>query len=121
MFGNGTLGGTPTVFGTFPLTFTASNGVGTNATQNFSLVVNPTAQDVKSKPKISVNAGGGYKLTFIGNPGQQYTIQRVDFLPAQASDWQFVSVQAADPSGMFFIIDNPPAGTKKRFYRAIIP
>src|SRR3712207_7890812 len=57
---------TPTVFGTFPLTFTASNGVGTNATQNFSLVVNPTAQDVKSKPKISVNAGGGYKLTFIG-------------------------------------------------------
>ncbi len=40
-YGTGTLAGTPTVYGTYPLTFTASNGVGTNAVQNFSLIVIP--------------------------------------------------------------------------------
>jgi hypothetical protein len=37
--GTGTLSGTPTVGGTFPITFTASNGVGSAATQNFTLTV----------------------------------------------------------------------------------
>jgi hypothetical protein len=37
--GTGTLSGTPTVGGTFPITFTASNGVGSAAMQNFTLTV----------------------------------------------------------------------------------
>jgi hypothetical protein len=35
------LSGTPTETGTFPLVFTAKNGVLPNATQNFTLTVNP--------------------------------------------------------------------------------
>jgi hypothetical protein len=37
--GTGILSGTPTTGGTFPLTFTANNGVGTPAAQNFTLVI----------------------------------------------------------------------------------
>jgi hypothetical protein len=38
-FVTGALSGTPTQSGTFPLVFTASNGIGANATQNFTLTV----------------------------------------------------------------------------------
>ena len=115
--GMGNLSGTPTVFGTFPLTFTAGNGVGSNAVQNFSLVVNPNASAVQSGRKIEKAAGGGYRLSFIGNPGQHYTVQFTpDLLP---TNWQFLSHQTAGADGAFFIIDNPPAGTTRRFYRAI--
>lgn len=38
-----TLSGIPTVTGTFPLTITASNGIGTNAVQNFTLTVFETS------------------------------------------------------------------------------
>lgn len=37
--GTGILSGTPTVFGVFPLTFTASNGILPNATQHFTLTI----------------------------------------------------------------------------------
>lgn len=37
--GTGTLNGTPTVTGVYPMTFTASNGVGTSAVQTFTLTV----------------------------------------------------------------------------------
>ena len=37
----GVLSGTPTVSGPFPITFTAQNGIALNATQNFTLTVNP--------------------------------------------------------------------------------
>jgi hypothetical protein len=38
--GTGTLNGTPTAKGTFSISFTATNGVGTAATQTFTLTVN---------------------------------------------------------------------------------
>lgn len=44
--GTGTLGGTPSVGGTFPITFTASNGVGSPAVQSFTLIV--------TKPRVSL-------------------------------------------------------------------
>jgi hypothetical protein len=40
-FSAGILSGTPTETGTFPLVFTAKNGVLPNAVQNFTLMVNP--------------------------------------------------------------------------------
>ena len=121
--GMGNLAGTPTVFGTFPLTFTASNGVGSNATQNFSLVVNPSAQDVKSGPRISGNPTSGFNVRFIGNPGTQYTVQFAPTLPPLPAtpNWQTLTLQTADASGMFSVIDTPPAGITQRFYRAVIP
>ena len=42
-FNGDTLRGTPTANGTFPVTFTASNGVSPSAVQNFTLTVNPPA------------------------------------------------------------------------------
>jgi hypothetical protein len=40
-FTGGVLSGTPTVTGSFPITFTAANGVSPDATQSFTLTVNP--------------------------------------------------------------------------------
>jgi hypothetical protein len=121
-FGTGTLAGTPTAFGTFPQVFTASNGVGSNAVQNFSLIVNPTASAVTSGGKIQKNPGGGYLLNFIGNPGQQYTVQYIDSVPAASAQWNVIGVQTADANGNISItLPAPGAGVRTRFYRVIIP
>lgn len=123
--GTGSLAGTPAAntFGTYALVFTASNGIGSNAVQNFSLIVNPSAQEVKSKPTISGNPTSGFQVGFIGNPGTQYTIQFAPTLPPlpAAPNWQTLTTRTATPSGTFSAPDNPPAGTTQRFYRAIIP
>ena len=47
-FNAGNLSGTPTVNGTFNLTFTASNGVSPNAAQNFALTVTAPASTITS-------------------------------------------------------------------------
>jgi hypothetical protein len=99
---------------------TANAGIDV-VTRQFTVTVNPDPERVKSGLNIQKNAGGGYRIDFIGNPGQQYTVQYVGFLPPQSGDWQLHSFQVADANGMFFIIDNPPASLTKRFYRAIVP
>jgi YVTN family beta-propeller protein len=43
VFSGGVLAGTPTEYGTFPITFTASNGFSPDATQGFTLTVSPCA------------------------------------------------------------------------------
>jgi hypothetical protein len=53
-FASGTLSGTPTVSGTFPITFTASNGIGTAASQSFTLTVLPMGVTTTSLPSGSV-------------------------------------------------------------------
>jgi CSLREA domain-containing protein len=63
--------------------------------------------------------GGGYTIGFIGNPGQEYTIQfSTDLTPGS---WQTLRTQVADLSGVISIIDNPPAETARRFYRLLLP
>ncbi len=53
--GTATLSGTPTVGGTFPLTITASNGIGTDAEQSFTLTVNKLVSTVSlAAPSPSV-------------------------------------------------------------------
>jgi hypothetical protein len=78
---------------------------------------------VKSGGKIDVSAVGSYRIGFLGNPGTQYTVQFAPSLPASPTppNWQTLELKVADPSGMFFSLDTPPAGTTPRFYRAIIP
>jgi hypothetical protein len=68
--GNGTasLSGTPVAgsAGTYPLTFTASNGVGTPATQSFTLTVNAVTSDFSlaaSPNALTVNAGSSGSST----------------------------------------------------------
>jgi len=86
------------------------------------MTVNPSASAVGSGGKIQKDAGGGYLLSFIGNPGQQYTLQYVDFLPATSAQWNFLSFQTADANGNFFLtVPAPGSGVRARFYRAIVP
>ena len=59
--GTGTLSGTPTVSGIFPITFIAQNGVGSPATLAFTLTV------VTSAPTSGTKCNGVYTGTFKGN------------------------------------------------------
>ena len=70
--GTATLSGTPTAgAGTYPLTFTAHNGVGSDATQNFTLTVNGGTQPdnagllllASSGPALQVGAGATVTVT----------------------------------------------------------
>ena len=59
--GTGTLSGKATVSGIYPITFTASNGVGTAATQTFTLTSETTV------PASGTTCSGVYTGTFSGN------------------------------------------------------
>ena len=70
--GTGILSGIPGTTGTYPITFTASNGVGSNATQNFTLTVQPyTAAPYISSDNgatFTVGAAGSFAVTATGGP-----------------------------------------------------
>ena len=69
--GTATLAGTPTVgsAGSYPLTFTAGNGVGSDATQNFTLVVNPApAFTSPNTTEFLVGTPGAFVVTTKGDP-----------------------------------------------------
>ncbi len=53
--GTGVLAGTPTQSGSFPITFTATNGVGSPATQAFTLTVNTSG----TGPSLTMNKASG--------------------------------------------------------------
>jgi hypothetical protein len=61
--GTGTLSGTPTASGTFYPTFTASNGVGTNASQAFTLTVN--GGPIATVSPTSINFGNVYQYKIV--------------------------------------------------------
>ncbi len=67
----GALGGTPATgtAGSYALTFTASNGVGTNGAQNFTLTVNQTAAITSSNSAtFTVGTAGSFTVAAIGSP-----------------------------------------------------
>jgi hypothetical protein len=67
--GTGTLAGTASTGGTFNVSFTASNGLTPNATQNFTLTVN-LAPAITSANNTTFTAGqaGAFKVTATGFP-----------------------------------------------------
>ena len=63
--GTGALGGTPSVSGTFNVSFTASNGVGGGATQNFTLTVSGSGGGpIATVTPASINFGNVYLYHF---------------------------------------------------------
>jgi putative cofactor-binding repeat protein len=65
----GVLSGTPATGGTYPITFTAQNGVGTNATQNFTLTVNQVpAITSTNNTTFTVGTAGTFTVTATGSP-----------------------------------------------------
>ncbi len=72
------LSGTPATgtAGTYPLTFTASNGVLPNATQNFTLTVNATTAPTITSANattFSVGTAGSFTVTATGKPTPTYS------------------------------------------------
>ena len=57
--GTATLSGTTTAAGTYPLTFTAANGVLPNATQSFTLTVNQATQGPTAPASLTATGGAG--------------------------------------------------------------
>ena len=72
--GTATLAGTPAAgsSGNYPITITAANGVGSNATQSFTLTVNaaPTAPAITSGSSTAFTVGtqGSFSVMSTGNP-----------------------------------------------------
>ncbi|OWK37752.1 beta strand repeat-containing protein [Fimbriiglobus ruber] len=76
-FSNGVLSGTPTATGSFPITLSASNGIGTPATQTFTLTVNGNGLETNlvvsgltdgTATLYQTNASGQYASSTVLNP-----------------------------------------------------
>ena len=97
----------------------AAANVNSASTSTDNAVSYSSAETVRSSGNIRPVAGGGVGLDYLGNPGQEYTIQ---FSPDLAPDsWQTLGTQVANSSGVVSIVDTPPAGTTQRFYRIVLP
>jgi hypothetical protein len=72
--GTGVLSGTPTATGSFPITFTANNDIGTPATQHFTLTVG-TAPTITSVAATTFTKGtaGSFTVTATGFPAPTFT------------------------------------------------
>jgi hypothetical protein len=107
--GTGKLSGTPAsgTAGSYPITFTASNGVGSNATQNFTLTVN-TAPVITSanSTTFTVGAAGSFTVTTTGTPTP--TLAETGALPSGVT---FVD----NGNGTGTLSGTPAAGTGKTY------
>ena len=77
--GTATLAGTPAAGtnGSYPITITAANGVGSNATQSFTLTVNAAATapaiTSASSATFTVGTAGSFSVTSTGSPAATFT------------------------------------------------
>ncbi len=112
---------TPAVnfFGTLSVPAKVNDGAADSNTFPLPVIVTPDPAFAKAATKIAPDPGGGYKITFVGNPGQTYTIQ---FTPVMVPlIWNLLGTRTADANGSYSIIDIPPPNTQMRFYRSIFP
>ncbi len=98
--GTGVLAGTPTASGTFPITFTATNGVGSPASQSFTLTVTSsgTAPAITSANHATFTQGtaGSFTVTATGVPTP--TLAESGALPAGVTFTPGTGVLAGTPS-----------------------
>jgi len=109
----------PNFYGTLTVPVQVNDGELDSNTYQLALTVNPSPETVQRSGTISATEDGGYALGFIGNPGQEYTIQFATDLAL--GDWQTLKMEVADANGTISIVDKPPTDTPQRFYRVIIP
>ena len=82
--GTATLSGTPATSGSYPITITANNGIGSPATQSFTLTVDAApAITSASSTTFTVGSAGTFTVTTTGNPdpgpvGERDPAQRGD-------------------------------------------
>src|SRR5207249_286941 len=73
----GLLSGTPAAGtgGSYPISFTAANGIGTNATQSFTLSVNQApAITSANNTTFTVGTAGTFTVTATGNPAPTFSM-----------------------------------------------
>ena len=102
--GTGTLSGTPAAgtAGSYPLTFAASNGVGTAASQSFTLTVNQApAITSGSSTTFTVGSSGSFTVTTTGSPIS--TLTETGTLPS--------GVTFSSSNGTGTLSGTPAAGT----------
>jgi RHS repeat-associated protein len=76
----GALGGTPAAgtAGSYPITFTAINGVGSNATQYFTLTVDQSpAITSANSATFTVSAAGSFTATATGTPAPTFSVSGI--------------------------------------------
>jgi len=71
---SGTLSGTATQVGTFPITVTASNGVSPNATQQFTLTIGQGPVITSANVAAVGSAGGTFQVTATGTPAPTFAV-----------------------------------------------
>ncbi len=86
---------------------------------NLTVTVNPNAEQVATNATIAPEPGGGFRVSFLGAPGNVYTIQFSGSLAPV--NWQTLGTVAAAANGRYSMADIPPANTPMRFYRSIEP
>ncbi len=96
----GVLSGTPTAGGTFTLHFTAHNGVGTDATQTFTLTVNvPPAFTSNPSATFTVGTAGTFTVAASGTPAPTLSESGTDTLPAGVTFNAATGVLSGTPTG----------------------
>ena len=108
--GTGKLSGTPTIGGTFVLTLTASNGVGTDASQSFTLNVGQGPLFTSStSTSFRIATPGSFNITTTGSPAP--TISESGDLPSGVTfidngngTAKFSGTPAANSSGIYSVI-----------------
>ncbi len=94
------------------------------ATRNLSNVMTraiiiTALDDAPRVISIEPEDSGTSLLTFSGIAGRTYTIEFTATL--DPDDWQTLDTPIANALGIFRILDTPPPGTTRRFYRARFP
>jgi hypothetical protein len=109
--GTGTLSGTAATTGTYAITFKASNGVGTNATQSFTLTIGQApAITSATSTTFTVGTAGSFTVTTTGFPTP--SLSETGALPTGVT---FVD----NKNGTATLSGTPAAGTGKTYSLSI--
>jgi hypothetical protein len=106
--GTATLASTAaTAAGSYPITITAANGVGTNASQNFTLTVNPVGPVITSASgtTFAVGTAGTFSVTTTGNPNAALSATSSPVLPSGVTF-------TPNSNGTATLSGTPPAGSQ---------
>ncbi|WP_367874648.1 Ig-like domain-containing protein [Luteolibacter sp. Populi] len=104
----------PGFTGTLSVPVKVNDGTSNSNTFNLVVTVNPDPEIPRKSGVITPEPGGGWRVSFIGDPSVTYTIQ----YSAELIEWQFLGTATADASGHYSIVDHPPASAPSRFYRS---
>ena len=109
--------------GTLSVPVQVNDGGANSNIFNLVVTVNPTDTHAAGSTSIVPEPGGGFRITFLGSPGQTYTIQFATIFPLSPTPiaWQFLGLRTCDATAHYSIVDIPSAGTPMRFYRSVLP